>query len=222
MNTKKKILSTKKLSVTQKELLNNFTVDEIELIEIAFNTSIKLTSPIKNAVFTSKNAVIGIFNQFSSDELQFENVYCVGDKTAQFLEEKNVKVTVIAHSAEELADEILLNKNIEEVYFFCGNLRRNELPEILTENNIKVNEIEVYTTNFKPVKIKNTYDGILFFSPSSVKSYLLKNTDTQSVAFCIGNTTASEAIDDFENVFVADEPTVENVIESVNQYFDYE
>jgi uroporphyrinogen-III synthase len=220
MNTKKKILSTKKLSAAQKELLNNFTVDEIELIEIAFNTSINLKNSIKNAVFTSKNAVIGIFKQFSSEELQFENVYCVGDKTAQFLEEKNVKVTIKAHSAEELADEILLNKNIEEVYFFCGNLRRNELPEILAENNIKVNEVEVYITNFKPVKIKNNYDGILFFSPSSVKSYLLKNTDTQSVAFCIGNTTASEAIDDFENVFVADEPTVENVIESVKQYYE--
>ncbi|PKP10820.1 MAG: uroporphyrinogen-III synthase [Bacteroidetes bacterium HGW-Bacteroidetes-3] len=222
MNTKKKILSTKKLSATQKELLNNFTVDEIELIEIAFNTSIKLTSPIKNAVFTSKNAVKSVFDQFSAAELQFENVYCVGDKTAKFLEEKNVKVTVKANSSEELADEILLNKNIEEVYFFCGNLRRDDLPEILTENNVKVNEIEVYSTNFKPTKIKNIYDGILFFSPSSVKSYLLKNTDTQSIAFCIGNTTASEAINDFENVFVADEPTVENVIKSVNQYFDYE
>lgn len=222
MNIKKKILSTKKLSATQKELLNNYIVDEIELIEIAFNTSIKLNNPIKNAVFTSKNAIIGVFDQFSAEELQFENVYCVGDKTAQFLEEKNVKVTVKAHSAQELADEILLNKNIEEVYFFCGNLRRNELPEILTENNIKVNEVEVYTTDLKPVKIKTPYDGILFFSPSSVKSYLLKNTDTQSVAFCIGNTTATEAIDDFENVFVADGPTVENVIKSVNQYFDYE
>lgn len=222
MNTKKKILSTKKLSTVQKNLLNNFTVDEIELIEIAFNTSIKIINPIKNAVFTSKNAVIGIFSQFSSEELKFENVYCVGDKTEQFLKEKNVKVNIKANSAQELADEILRNKDLDEVYFFCGNLRRNELPEILAENNIKVNEIEVYSTNFKPVKIKNTYDGILFFSPSSVKSYLLNNTDTQSVAFCIGNTTASEAIDDFENVFVADEPTVENVIKSVNQYFDYE
>lgn len=222
MNSKKKILSTKKLSGTQKELLNNFIIDDIELIEIAFNNFIKLQNPIKTAVFTSKNAVFGIFNQFSSAELQFENVYCVGDKTAKLLEDKNVKITVKANSAQELADEILLNKDIEEVYFFCGNLRRNELPEILAENNIKVNEVEVYSTNFKPVKIKNTYDGILFFSPSSVKSYLLKNTDTQSVAFCIGNTTASEAINDFENVFVADEPTVENVIKSVNQYFDYE
>jgi uroporphyrinogen-III synthase len=222
MNTKKKILSTKKLSQTQKELLHHFIVDEIELIEISFNISFKLQNPIKNAVFTSKNAIKGVFDRFSTEELQFENVYCVGDKTAQLLAQKNVKVTFKANSAQELADEILLNKEIEEVYFFCGNLRRNELPEILAENNIKVNEIEVYTTNFKPVKIKNTYDGILFFSPSSVKSYLLKNTDTQCVAFCIGNTTASEAIDDFENVFVADEPTVENVIESVNQYFDYE
>src|SRR3970282_1558262 len=112
MTTKKKILSTKKLSQTQKELLHHFIVDEIELIEISFNTSNKIQNPIKNAIFTSKNAIIGIFNQFSSDELQFENVYCVGDKTAQFLEKKNVNVTVIAHSAEELADEILLNKDI--------------------------------------------------------------------------------------------------------------
>lgn len=222
MNSKKRILSTKKLSAIQKELLNNFIVDEIELIEISFNTSIKLQKPVKNAVFTSKNAVLGIFDQYSSEELKFENVYCVGDKTAQFLEEKNVKVTVKANSAEELADEIILNKDIDEVHFFCGNLRRDELPEILTENNVKVNEVEVYTTNFKPVKIKNAYDGILFFSPSSVKSYLLKNADTQSIAFCIGNTTASEAINDFENVFVAEEPTVENVINAVNQYFDYE
>ena len=222
MNGKKKILSTKKLSATQKDLLNNFIVDEIELIEIAFNTSIKLKNPIKNAVFTSKNAVIGVFNQFSSEELQFENVYCVGDKTSRFLEDKNIKVTTKANSAQELADEILLNKDIDEVQFFCGNLRRNELPEILAENNVKVNEVEVYSTNFKSAKIKNTYDGILFFSPSTVKSYLMKNTNTQSIAFCIGNTTATEAINDFENVFVADEPTVENVIKSVNQYFDYE
>ncbi|MFA5297566.1 MAG: uroporphyrinogen-III synthase [Lutibacter sp.] len=222
MNSKKKILSTKKLSATQKELLNNFFVDEIELIEITFNPSVKLQNPIKNVIFTSKNAIIGILNHFSLEELEFENVYCVGDKTAQFLKDKNIQVTAKMNSAEELADEILLNKDIKEVYFFCGNIRRNELPEILTENNIKVNEVEVYTTNFKPVKIKNTYDGILFFSPSSVKSYLLENTDTKSIVFCIGNTTASEAIDDFENVFVADEPTIENVIKSVNQYFDYE
>ena len=96
------------------------------------------------------------------------------------------------------------------------------MPEILAENNIKVNEVEVYSTNFKSEKIKSTYDGILFFSPSSIKSYLIENTNIESIAFCIGNTTASEAINDFENVFVADEPTVENVIKSVNQYFDYE
>ena len=222
MNSKKKILSTKKLSATQKELLNNFNVDETDLIEIDYNTSVKIQTPVKTAIFTSKNAVIGILSQFSIDELQFENVYCVGDKTSKFLENKNIKVTIKANSAQELADEILLNKDIDEVHFFCGNLRRNELPEILTENNIKVNEVEVYTTSFKPVKIKNTYDGILFFSPSSIKSYLIENPNTQSIAFCIGNTTASEAINDFENVFVADEPTVENVIKSVNQYFDYE
>lgn len=84
MNTKKKILSTKKLFETQKELLNNFTVDEIELIEIAFNDSIKLQNPIKNAIFTSKNAVIGIFKQFSSEELQFEMCIALAKKQRNF------------------------------------------------------------------------------------------------------------------------------------------
>lgn len=213
------ILSTKKLLPTQKDLLSDFSVDEIELIEINYQ-NFQLPESIKNVVFTSKNAVLGLFNKFP--DLKFEKVFCVGDKTANILEAKNISITLKASSAKSLAEKIIKSGNVAEVQFFCGNLRRNELPEILEENQISVKEVEVYKTLFNSVKITKQYDIILFFSPSGIKSYIEKNNSTAGIAFCIGNTTASEGIEHFENVFVADEPNVENLIKSVIEYTNYE
>ena len=57
----------------------------------------------------------------------------------------------ICNSAYELAlllIEDLTNRQDEQVKvtFFCGNLRRDELPILLKENKIEVEEIEVYKT----------------------------------------------------------------------------
>jgi uroporphyrinogen-III synthase len=125
------------------------------------------------------------------------------------------------NSAEELAYKIIEEK-IEQVDFFCGNLRREELPVILEENGIIVTEHEVYKTEFTPQKFKNQYDAILFFSPSGVLSYFSEQNSRDTVAFCLGNTTAVEAIDYFENVYAAEEPSVESLIESVNEYYKNE
>ena len=40
-----------------------------------------------------------------------------------------------------------------------------------------------------------------------------------TIAFCIGETTASEAKKHFKNIIVAELPTVESVIKSVNNHF---
>ena len=222
MSKQFKILVTKKLTDSQKKLLTQFLIVEEEFITINFIEFSKLQLPIKNAVFTSKNSVKSVFKLYNADKLNFENVFCVGDKTANFLEENNVEITFKENSALKLAQQISTNKTISEVHFFCGNLRRNELPKMLTENNIKVNEIEVYETHFTSKKINEIFDGILFFSPSSIKSYIAGNNSVETTAFCIGNSSATEAVNYFENVFVADEPTVENVIQTVNHYFGYE
>ncbi len=55
----------------------------------------------------------------------------------------------------------------------------------------------------------------MFYSPSTVKSYLLQNNG-ERIAFCIGDTTAEEAKNHFNDVRVAKLPTVESVIELVN------
>ena len=214
-----KIISTKYLTTKQKASLGNFAVDEVSLIKIQHKNKFSLPEKITHAVFTSKNGVEGLLNNISNKEISFENVYCVGDKTSYYLEKNAIEITHSENSAEELANYIS-KKNIEEVYFFCGNLRRNELPEILKSQDIKVNEIESYITHLNPVKLSDDFNAILFFRPSSIQSYFLKNNNSNALAFCIGKTTALEAKKHFSKVIIADKPLVESVLKSVKQYYE--
>ena len=52
----------------------------------------------------------------------------------------------------------------------------------------------------------------------AVQSYLLEN-DADKIAYCIGETTANEARKHFKDVRIAKVPTVESVIELVNQNY---
>ena len=104
------------------------------------------------------------------------------------------------------------------VTYFCSDLRLDTLTNILTENNIKVNEVEAYKTMYSPELVSENIDGVMFYSPSAVNSYLQENT-TDKVAFCIGASTAKEAQKYFEKVEVAQIPTVESVIELVNLHY---
>ena len=69
--------------------------------------------------------------------------------------------------------------------------------------------------------ITNKLDGILFFSPSAVESYLKLNTIKEEMCFCIGETTA-EALENkkIKNIIIADKPSVENVIYEVLEYYN--
>ena len=92
------------------------------------------------------------------------------------------------------------------------------MPNVLSENGITVNEVEAYKTMYSPTIVKENVNGVLFYSPSTVESYLQENK-ADKIAFCIGESTAKEARKHFENVQVANLPTVESVIEMVNLHF---
>ena len=62
-------------------------------------------------------------------------------------------------------------------------------------------------------------DAILFFSPSGIESYLKDNTITDEKCFCIGTTTAEALQEITENIIIAKQQTVENVIvQAINFY----
>ncbi len=105
------------------------------------------------------------------------------------LEENGFNVIAYTGYAADLAKIISLIYGKETFTFFSGNLRRDVLPSTLKENGIAFNEIEVYETLLTPKKINEKLDGILFFSPSAVESYLKSNIIKDEMCFCIGETT---------------------------------
>lgn len=220
MQKKINILSTKILSDTQRKTLveADFNLIEADFIT-AENTSFEIKNINDNLIFTSQNAVHSVLNHKDIASLKKKNAFCVGLKTKILLAENGFNVDVYTGYAEDLAEIITLIHSSDSFTFFSGNLRRNALPNALKDAGIKFNEINVYKTTLTPQKIKTTIDGILFFSPSAVESYLKENTIKQENCFCIGETTASALEKITKNIFVADSPSIENVIEDcINEY----
>ncbi len=223
---KASILSTKQLSNEQTEMLSAaYDVQMSDFIATRFNRlkpAVKNKS-YKNVVFTSQNAVESLLNSFSRTELDIENIFCVGRRTKRLIERKFGKgsVSLVENSAADLANKIVEQGQVSEVTFFCGDIRRDELKTILTDNNIVVEEVEVYRTLLNERPFKQEFDGVLFYSPSGVESFLNSNEAKEdTVAFCIGDTTASEAKKYFAKVEVAAMPSVESVLKTVKNYYE--
>ena len=222
-NTDKKVqvYSTRNLSELQRQRFKNVQADSTDFLKISFNRIAKpiLKSPIENVIITSQNAVEAIVSSVPKEELQFKNIYCVGRRTKRLIENKIGKVKHSENYAKDLAAHLVEFIDGTEVTHFCSNIRLDELSTILQNNHIKVNEVEAYKTILDSEKIDPTVEGIMFYSPSTVESYLINNTADAKVAYCIGETTATEAEKYFKDVRVSKIPTVESVIDLVNEQY---
>lgn len=214
------ILSTKILLSHQKQALLDagFSVTEANFIKTE-NSDFDLQEINDNLIFTSQNAAQSVLLHPKCEELKSKKVFCVGMKTKALLEENGFNVEVYLDYASDLAEIITLIYSKESYTFFSGNLRKETLPKALKTAKVKFNEIQVYETTLTPQKIKTPVDGILFFSPSGIESYLKENKIKNEICFCIGETTAETLDKTTRNIIVADQPSVENVIEDVIEEF---
>ena len=215
------VYSTKSLTESQRLLFHEkVKADSNDFVKISLNRIHPrfLKNEIENVVITSKNAVESLITNYSAVELQFKNIYCVGRRTKRLVENRIGKVTHSEKNAKALANYLVEYIEGTEVTYFCSDLRLDDLPNILEESSIKVNEIEAYQTKFDAITVDDSIEGAMFYSPSTVQSYLQKN-NTEAIAFCIGETTANEARKHFKDVRVAKVPTVESVIELVNEHY---
>ncbi|HLT53410.1 MAG TPA: uroporphyrinogen-III synthase [Flavobacteriaceae bacterium] len=207
----KSILSTKKLNPEQKAQLQQagITVTDYNAIAISF---VEFDSDIivDNAIITSQNAAQAVLDK----KVIIKNCFCVGEKTQALLEENGQNVEKMKQNASELAKYLIKNHKNEQFWFFCGNFRREEIPDLFKEHNMPLKEVVVYNTALNPQKIDLDFDGILFFSPSGIESFLKENTLQEQLAFCIGQTTA-DALKPYKNCVIASNPTVESVLDAV-------
>ena len=214
------ILSTKKLTDSQKAYFDNanFNFFEEDFIEIeSTNFSCNLTADY--TIITSQNALESILKNKDADQIKFLPCFCVGSKTKILLEENGFKVLETSDYAAELASIICNKYQKKSFIFFSGSLRRDILPEAMQLANVNFTEVVVYSTTLKPHKIESNPQGILFFSPSAVESYLKSNTVTNQTCFCIGKTTA-EALET-NKTQIPNQPTFENTIIQCINYYGY-
>ncbi|WP_445717152.1 uroporphyrinogen-III synthase [Flavobacterium sp.] len=218
------ILATKKLP---KALKKKFADAKIVLVEKNFiqtkSISFETPQPKDYFIFTSKQAVKSVLK---SDVKNVHSIscLCVGSKTKRFLEKKGFSVIESADYAEDLIQIIDSKYKSNSFIFFCGNIRKNTIPNYFLQNKIVYNEVIVYETKLNPHQVKEKFDGVLFFSPSGVNSFLENNTLENKTCFCIGTTTAKtlENIPEIlghKNIIIASQPTVENVINEVIKYY---
>ena len=217
---KTQVFSTKSLTETQRHLFKNVKVESTDVLKISLNRIPKpiLKTKIDNVIITSQNAVEAITKVLPKEELQFKNIYCVGRRTKKLIESKIGEVKHFETNASKLAHHLVEYIDGTEVTYFCSDIRLDDLPTILEESFIKVNEVESYKTILDSVEINSNIEGVLFFSPSTVKSFIKLN-DANKIAYCIGETTAKEARKYFDDVRVAKMPTVESVIDLVNENY---
>ena len=216
-----RVFSTKSLSESQTKLFhNNIASENSDFIKVRSNRIAPkvVKDVIENVIITSKNGVEALLDNFTKEELNFKNIFCVGRRTKKMIQQKIGPVNHTEKNAERLAEYLSKEMKGNSVTYFCSDLRLDTLSKILTENKIEVNEVEAYKTMYSPELVSESIDGVMFYSPSAVNSYLQKNT-TDKVAFCIGASTAKEAQKYFEKVEVAQIPTVESVIELVNLHY---
>jgi uroporphyrinogen-III synthase len=198
-NSKKYLLSTRPLSrsIIEEGARNNIIIEELSFIatrpirdEVLSEKIKTLASKKLTVVFTSMNAVEAVASQVN--QVPDWQIYSIGHTTRQLIEEAwgADKIISTAENAQRLGER-MVDDGVTEAVFFCGNIRRDELPNKVRSDGGKVEEVVVYETEDTSVALSKDYDGILFFSPSAVQAFYRKNKPGKNtVLFAIGKTTA--------------------------------
>lgn len=223
------MLSTRPLSkkILDEALDQGMVIEEASFIETEAIVDESLQKGLETfshqniiAVFTSMNAVDAVADAIKK-KVDW-TVYSIGSATQRLVEERlGVKVKRTAAYAAELGDKIIADAP-EEVHFFCGNIRRDVLPQKLADAGIKVHEKVVYKTIETPKRVLKHFDAILFYSPSAVASFFSVNTiAADTVLFAIGTTTAA-AIQPFSSntVITATAPGKEELVQLAIRHFN--
>ena len=87
---------------------------------------------------------------------------------------------------------------------------------------IVVSEVVVYETTETPEAVEKEYDGVMFYSPSAVRSFFKLNAlKDEAIVFAIGATTAAEAKQFCNNKIIESNfPSKEEMVSEAIRYFN--
>ena len=152
-------------------------------------------------IFTSRNAVDHFFRLCSESKIEMPNdmkYFCISEQTANYLHKYIVirkrKIFTGTRTASDLIE--ILKKHRNEKYIFpCSNIRKDDIPNFLKNDEYNYTEGIIYKTVASDLSdlADVNYDVIAFFSPSGINSLFVnfpdfKQNNTRIAAF--GPTTA--------------------------------
>lgn len=183
------------------QVINLPVLDFSFVNEVALHTTLADRSLFDGLIITSPRAAKALARACEyADELMATcrqlDVVCTGEKTAAPLVDVGLNPQrAAAANAEAVAKHVIAMGSQRTWLFLCGNLRRPELPAMLSEAGIPFSELEVYQTTPRTNLQLDTYekpDWVGFFSPSGVdcvqKAWPTGWKEVKKAA--IGNTTA--------------------------------
>lgn len=216
-----RLLSTKLLSPQEVEAFAalGFQVESLPLIRVQLSETIEAFPQADFAIFTSRNAVEAVLKVPTAKAQAPHRAFCVGEKTRKRLEKAGWEVIASFGYAQQLANYLVEQYASYSFVFFCGESRMETLPEQLKAHGMPCHECLTYTTELTPQKLHKPYDGLLFFSPSAVKSFLKENRFVGEKIICIGSTTQG-AIPQGITSYAAPYPTLESMRECCLKIFN--
>ncbi len=222
-----RLFSTKKLREGLEDDLHRrpdilFTSDDfIRIIPLNPDpAAANIISASSAVVLTSANAVAPLAAAISVPQAASLRIYCLQGATREAVIDAFGEGCIrgTAPHGAALAEEIIAQGISGPVAFFCGDIRRDELPQMLRAGGIGVIELVVYATRPVAREMPFTPDAVLFFSPSAVDSFFNSNKiPGAAVCVAIGATTEG-AIRRYaaENIILtASQPTQDAVLETL-------
>ncbi len=157
-------------------------------------------------IFTSRHSVDHFFQLCLELKIEMPadmKYFCISDQTSNYLQKYIVirkrKIFSGLKDTKDLLEIIKKHKN-EKFLFPCSDIRKNDIPNFLTDNGFHFTEAIMYQTVAANLSdLKNVYYDILaFFSPSGINLLLINFPDfiqnnTRIAAF--GPTTAKAVRD---------------------------
>ncbi len=207
-----RVVSTKRLSKAQQNLILHLGWSYVDYNAIQLSVSYP---PFFFQDFSAKNVIIT--SPFAAEILlkeqpRIQNLFVVGEKTSKTLS-PHFKIAETANYGKDLAKIIVKDYPLEKFTFLCGNLRKDDIPNLLTHFNISFEEKQVYKTSYNLQHIPGDFDAVIFCSPSAVNSYFKANeANPKTTYICIGTTTKAKALKFTQQVIVATNTSVESCI----------
>ncbi len=181
-------------------------------------------------IFTSRNAVDHFFRicQEAKIEMPAEMKYfCISEQTAYYLQKYIVLRKRKLFTGEKTATdlfEIIKKHKTEKFLYPCSNIRKNDIPDFMQDNNLDFTEAVIYKTVASDLSdlAEVKYDCIAFFSPSGISSLFINFPDfvqnnTRIAAF--GPTTAQAVRDaGLELDIEAPMPNAPSMTGAIEQY----